>query len=123
MAEELDQLQLVVEVFDEDGNFEGEWAYDVSRISLEQWEEADLQDFKQGKSLVRYLLLSKLQDHCSLTWKLLTNNTCLGEFLHEGVSEELETEIPRLSIVNTAVDHMYACLSKLVLDENIRIAH
>ena len=125
MEEELEQeqLQLVVEVFDDLGNFQGEWAYDLSRSSIERWEEADLDDFEQGKSLVRYLLLSKLQQHSFITWQLLTNNTCLGEFISEGVPDEIVTEIPRLSVVNTAVDRMYECLSQLVLEEEIRIAH
>lgn len=123
MEEELEQLQLVIEVYDNYGNFEGEWAYDVSRSSIEQWEEADLRDFEQGKSLVRYLLISRLKDHSPITWKLLTNNTNIGDFLTFGVPDDIIAEIPRLSVVNTAVDRMYDCLSKLVIDEDIRIAH
>jgi len=123
MEEELEQLQLVVEVYDQVGNYEGEWTYDVSRSSLEQWEEADMLDFEQGKCLVRYLLLSRLKEHSFITWQLLTNNTCLGEFLSDGVPSSIVAEIPRLSVVNAAVDRMYECLSKLVVDEDIRIAH
>jgi|18_taG_2_1085343.scaffolds.fasta_scaffold22671_3 hypothetical protein len=125
MEEELDLelLQLVVEVFDHQGNFQGEWAYDISRHSIEQWEGVDMDDFDQGKSLVRYLLLSRLKQHSFITWKLLTDNTCLGDFLSDGVADELVSEIPRLCVINAAVDKMYDCLSRLVLDEEIRIAH
>lgn len=123
MEEELEQLQLVVEVYYPEGNFAGEWVYDVSRNSLEQWEVADMLDFEQGKCLVRYLLLSRLKEHSFITWQLLDNNTCLGEFLSDGVPSSLVAEIPRLSVVNAAVDRMYDCLSKLVVDEEIRIVH
>lgn len=123
MYEELDELQLIVEVFDHEGNFEGEWAYEVSRSSITQWEEIDIQDFEQGKTLVRYLLLSKLKEHSPITWELLANNTCLSEFLYEGVPSNIVAEIPRLSVVNAAVDRMYDCLSRVVLEEDIRVAH
>jgi len=123
MEEELDRLQLIVEVFDDLGNFEGEWPYEVTRSSITEWEEIDALDFEQGKTLVRYLLLSKLKEHSPLTWTLLTNNTCLNEFLYEGVPSNIVSEIPRLSVVNAAVERMYDCLSRLVLEENIRIAH
>ena len=123
MEEELDRVQLVIEVYDDLGNFEGEWGYEISRESIIDWEHADLLDIEDGKSLVRFLLLSRLKEHSPLTWRLLSNNASIGDFLNEGVSEDLVTEIPRLSIVNIAVDRMYACLSKLVLDEDIRITH
>lgn len=123
MDEELDKLQLIVEIFDEDGNYEGEWTYDVSRGSIIQWEEVDMQDGAQGKTLVRCLLLTKLKEHSPSIWDLLTNNSSVVEFLAEGVPSGLVAEIPRLSIINTAVDRIYECLSKLVLQQQIRIAH
>ena len=123
MDNDLTGMQLVVEVYDNSGNFEGEWDYEVTRDSLERWEEADSQDFNEGKSLVRYLLISRLREHCSLTWRLLTNNVCLGEFIEGGVPQDLIAEIPRLNIINTAVDKMYSCLSQLVIDEEIRMVH
>lgn len=123
MDEYLTGMQLVVEVYDTSGNFEGEWDYDVSRDSLERWEEADSRDFREGKSLVRYLLISRLHDHCPLTWLLLTNNVNIGEFIDQGVPQDLIAEIPRLNVVNTAVDKMYSCLSNLVIEEEIRMVH
>jgi len=123
MEEEIEQLELVVEVYDHVGNYEGQWSYEVSRDSIKQWEQADTEDFKQGKSLVRYLLLSRLKEHSYITWELLSKNTCLGEFLTDGVPTDLVLEIPRLSIVNAAVDRMYDCLCRLVVDEHIRMIH
>ena len=123
MEEEVEHLELVVEVFDHEGNFDGEWTYEVSRNSIEQWEKADTDDLEQGKSLVRYLLLSKLKEHSYITWELLANNTCIGEFLTEGVPSDTVLEIPRLSVVNIAVDKMYDCLCKIVIDEHIRTVH
>ena len=123
MEEDLEELQLVVEIFDLQGNYVGEWAYDVSRSSIQQWEEADRLDFEHGKCLVRYLILTRLKEHSFITWQLLTNNTCLGEFLSNGVPNSIVEEIPRLSILNTAVDRMYDCLCRLVVAEDIRIAH
>ena len=123
MEEELEQVQLIVEMYDELGNFEGEWDYEVSRDSIENWEKVDWANIEDGMSLVRFLLLSRLKEHSPLTWKLLSNNTSMGEFLTEGVPKYLVEEIPRLSIVNIAVERMYACLSKLVIEEQIRIEH
>lgn len=120
---EVEQLELVVEVFDHEGNFDGEWTYAVTRNSIEQWEAVDTLDYDHGKSLVRYLLLSKLKEHSYITWELLSNNTCLGEFLTEGVPGSIVLEIPRLSVVNTAVDRMYDCLCRIVIDEQIRVVH
>ena len=123
MANEIESMSLVVEVFDNAGNFEGEWDYEVSRESLAQWEEADTEDPQEGLSLVRYLLISRLREHSPITWQLLTNNTCITEFVDNGVSQDLVAEIPRLHIVNIAVQRMYECLSDLVFSENIRIYH
>ena len=118
-----DQLELVVEVYDEWGNFEDQWAYDVSRASIEEWESADQQDNEQGRSLVRFLLLTKLGDYSPITLQLLQNNVCMGDFLTYGVPEDIVREVPRLHIVNMAVDKIYGILSELVIRENIRMVH
>lgn len=123
MEEDLIGMHLVVEVYDTSGNFEGEWDYEVTKEALERWEKADSTDLNEGKSLVRYLLLSRLKEHCSLSWRLLSNNLCLGEFIEGGIPNDLLVEIPRLFVINSAVDKMYECLSRLVLDESIRVVH
>ena len=120
---ELEEIQLVVEVYDDFGNFEGEWAYEVSRESLEEWESIDCADSGAGKTMVRLLLISRLREHSQITWELLKNNVCRAEFTVAGVPEAIIREIPRLRTVNIAVDRMYSCLSELVITENIRIVH
>lgn len=123
MAEELEGHTLIVEVYDNQGNFEGEWEYDISNDSLTNWEEVDMRDAEQGLALVRYLLLTNLKSNCFVTWDLLTRNTSLTEFITQGVPSSIVAEVPRLSIVNAAVDRMYDCLCDLVLKEEIRIGH
>jgi hypothetical protein len=123
MDERIDELHLVIEVYDDQGNFEGEWAYEVSRESIEDWERADQCNSREGKTLVRYLLLSRLAEYSPITWQLLKNNVCVGEFAAAGVPSNIVKEIPRLNTVNIAVDRMYECLSELVISENIRIVH
>ena len=123
MDEQIDELQLVIEVYDDRGNFEGEWAYEVSRESIEDWEEADQHSSQEGRTLVRYLLLSRLAEYSPITWQLLKNNVCVGEFVAAGVPSSIVKEIPRLNIVNIAVNRMYDCLSELVISEKIRIVH
>ena len=123
MEEDLTGMLLVVEVYDTSGNYAGEWDYEVTREALNRWEIADSTDNNEGKSLVRYLLLSRLKEHCSLSWRLLANNLCLREFIDSGIPDELLIEIPRLFVINSAVDKMYECLSSLVLEESIRVVH
>lgn len=123
MDGELENVELVIEVYDDFGNFEGEWCYEVSRDAIEQWETADQVDAVQGLSMVRFLLLSRLAEHSPITWELLKNNVCMGEFVIQGIPKSIEREIPRLKIVNIAVDRMYNCLSNLVIDECIRTVH
>ena len=119
----IEEIQLVVEVYDDFGNFEGEWAYEVSREALEEWERVDCGDSLAGKTMVRLLLISRLRQHSLLTWELLKNNVCRADFIVGGVPEDIINEIPRLRLVNIAVDKMYSCLSELVITENIRIVH
>ena len=123
MDEVVVELQLVIEVYDDYGNFEGEWTYEVSRESIEEWEEVDSQDTLSGKTLVRYLLLSRLEEYSPITSRLLKNNVCKAEFIVAGVPDSIISEIPRLRLVNIAVDRMYDCLSDIVIRENIRIVH
>lgn len=123
MEKGLTSLEIIIEVYDDDGRFEGEWDYTLSRESLENWEAIDIANFNEGKRLVRFLLLTKLREHSPLCWALLINNTDMTEFLESGVPSNLVAEIPRLSTLNIAADRVYECLSSLVLEENIRMAH
>ena len=115
--------QLVVEIYDDFGNFEGEWTYEVSDEFLEEWEDLDSQDSLLGKTLVRELLALRIEENSPVTSRLLKNNVCRTEFLVWGVPFSIISEIPRLRIVNVAVEKMYNCLSDLVIKENIRIVH
>lgn len=121
--EPLDMLTLVVEVYDHTGSHEGNWEYEVSRNSIINWESIDHISEEDGKSLVRYLLITRLEEYSPITWKLLSNNSCMGEFLSEGVPDYLVNEIPRLGLINRAVEKMYNCLSAVVVNEEIRIVH
>lgn len=123
MEKGLTSLEIIIEVYDDSGRFEGEWDYTISRESLEEWEAIDIANFDEGRRLVRYLLLTKLREHSPLCWSLLINNTDMTEFLDSGVPSDIVAEIPRLSTLNIAADRVYDCLSSLVLEEDIRMAH
>lgn len=119
---EEEELELVVELCDNHLHFE-EWRYSVRPKDLIKWDIIDTEDPDEGLKMVRVLLLMGLSDNSPLTWELLHKNVVLMQFLEWGVPEYIEKEIPRLSLINRAIDKMYNCLVNLAVDQNIRKVH
>jgi hypothetical protein len=118
---ETDGIELLVVV--EDGTELHECTYILNYNALERWESIDLSDPETGLLLVRTLVLLKLREHNDSLHQLLVRNCYPAEFINEGIGERLCEDVPRLALVNTIINKVYATLCGAVIDIGLRVVH
>ena len=123
MDEELltESVELLVVV--EDGEELHECTYNLDYSAVERWEAMDCSDPDIGLMLVRTLVLLKLREHNSSLYIFLVNHCYPGEFINEGIDEELCASIPRLNLINVIIDKVYIALCDAVIALGFRTVH